>query len=124
VTATPIVTQASDNTSSNSILRDEFLKLQTWSGANFTLDACAADDGHNALCDNFCSPSRSFLDADLQNNHVWLNAPFDILQECVCHYWQQKQLYPDKLSACIVVPSAAIHGSLGPVLRKMKLLNH
>jgi predicted aspartyl protease len=125
VAAMPTTSPVTVTSSENCILPTEFSQLETMSGYTFTLDACAHDSGNNALCESFCSPSKSFLETDLDNAHIWMNAPFDQLQEFVCHYVQQKKLHPQTLSACILVPTvAALHGSLAPLFNKMQLLHH
>ena len=52
-----------------------FTEIQALSGCKFTLDAASNDDGSNALCTEFCSPSNSFLDG-VRIGHMWINAPF------------------------------------------------
>ena len=73
------------------------------SGREFTHDAAANDNGDNALCTNFCSPSDSFMSKE-HTRHVWINAPFTQLTAFVQHYLHCKQLSPDSTSASILVP--------------------
>jgi len=54
----------------------EFNKIVALLGRNFDIDACANDNGDNALVPNFCSPSSSFLLHNCACQHVWCNPPF------------------------------------------------
>lgn len=82
----------------------EYAALQNAIGKQFTLDACCNDSGDNALAAKFCSPSDSFLQHTVDNSDViWLNAPFNSLQQFVQHYVDSKARSPGA-SGCIVVP--------------------
>lgn len=75
------------------------------SGKCFDLDAFASADGSNALCTDFCTPVKSFLELQtLQGKHVWMNPPFNMLEPVLKHYLQLKAQTPDSTSACILVP--------------------
>jgi hypothetical protein len=82
-----------------------FRALERMIGKSFTLD-CAADDfGKNALCQRFCSPSRSFLTARVRSQDVlWVHAPFDRISEWVNRYEALRASDPS-LSACFLVPA-------------------
>ena len=85
------------------LLPTVFQDIQALCGREFTLDAAANDNGDNALCTNFCSPSNSFMSKD-HTGHTWIIAPFTQLTTFVQHYLHCKQLSPDSTSACILVP--------------------
>ena len=95
------------------LLPTVFHEIQALCGREFTLDAAANDNGDNALCANFCSPSNSFMSTE-HTGHIWINAPFTQLTTFVQHYLHCKQLSPDSTSACILVP-----GYLMPVLKSL-----
>ena len=95
------------------LLPTVFQEIQTLCGREFTLDAVANDNGDNALCTNFCSPSNSCISRE-HTGHIWINAPFTQLTTFVQHYLHCKQLSPDSTSACILVP-----GYLMPVLKSL-----
>ena len=95
------------------LLPTVFHEIQALCGREFTLDAAANDNGDNALCTNFCSPSNSFMSRE-HTGHIWINAPFTQLTTFVQHYLHCKQLSPDSTSACILVP-----GYLMPVLKSL-----
>ena len=69
---------------------DLFLEVQSQIARPFTLDAFARTDGTNALCANFCSPVRSFFDADLSGHMVWVHAPHDKVEEALQYYFTHK----------------------------------
>lgn len=88
---------------------------------SFTLDACANPDGSNALCSNFCSTDRSFLEfsAPQLNEHIWLNPPYQDIYSFVRHYVELKRSRPD-ISACLLLPDWP--GKFNHLLRGMRLL--
>ena len=86
----------------------------------FTLDACCADDGKNAHCKTYCSPSNSFLKADVCDQHVLLHPPFAELEAFIKHYLKCKARAPQTTSACVVVPSW--RGKWRRLLNDMKLI--
>lgn len=96
--------------------------LQSKIGVPFTMDACANHTGDNALCAKYYSKTNSFLQADLNNEHVWCNPPFIMLEECLTHYKNQKQRYPQTLSGCFLMPTKSVVG-LAPLLQGMTLLH-
>jgi hypothetical protein len=85
----------------------EFLKVQKAIGKPFTLDGASLSDGSNSLVtDNYChAPGRPFQQENLRGHHVFLNAPFEQLQEFLQHYREQKARYPSEISGCFVVPN-------------------
>ena len=87
------------------ILPLEFKRIENMSGLRFDLDACCNASGDNKLCPEFCSPEKSFLAADLRGKHVWLNPPFDQLEQFLAHYSAQKAMSPCDTSACLCVPA-------------------
>ena len=95
------------------LLPTVFQEIQALCGLDFTLDAAASDNGDNALCTNFCSPSNSFM-SKAHVGHIWINAPFTQLTTFVQHYLHCKQLSPDNTTACVLVP-----GYLMPLLKPM-----
>ena len=105
-----------------SVCNTDFLAIQAQSGDLFTIDACACDNGNNALCDRYFSPSNSFLNVhDLKGQHVWLNAPFNRIADFISHYLAVKAKSPDSTSACILVPQWP-GATWGALLQGMKKL--
>ena len=87
------------------IKRDDFTSVQIASGKTFTLDCFCKDDGSNALVPSYCSPGNSFFDTtSLENQHVWVNAPFHLIEHAIQHYLKLKAKTPDSTSACFLVP--------------------
>ena len=83
----------------------EFDEIQKASEKTFTLDAFVKDDGSNAKCARYRSPSNSFFDtASLEHEHVWINPPFNLIEQAVKHYLTLKAKSPESTSACILVP--------------------
>lgn len=83
---------------------DCFRALQSLLSVQFDLDCCSNDTGDNALCQQYASPSQSFLDMSVAGKTCWINPPFSMLHEFIQHYVQQKASSPTDTSACIVVP--------------------
>ena len=110
------------DTSDRAIHASEFRLLEELCGQKFTLDACCNTSGSNALCENFCSETNSFLDNAVVGNHVWLNAPFAETFDFIDHYVTQKQTSPSDTSACILVPRWKDRGSAHPALAHMRLI--
>ena len=96
-----------------------FLEVQAKLARPFTLDAFARDDGSNALCDHYCSPSRSFFDADLAGQMVWVHAPYDRLHDALDHYFKHKG---PSTGAVFLVPKAQ-KSALLQHSKRMKLLH-
>jgi hypothetical protein len=72
----------------------------------FDLDGASDNDGLNSQVPHpsFCCPKRPFQEQDLKNyRRIWLNAPYEKLEEFLGHYLRQKLLYPH-LRATFVVP--------------------
>jgi hypothetical protein len=83
---------------------DKFAAIQEQLGIKFTLDACCNPDGNNKLVDKYCSTSNDFLKyPPLPDEVMWINAPFNSLQEFISRYTDLKSVNPG-LSACLVVP--------------------
>jgi hypothetical protein len=108
--------------SDRALLPVHFKMLEQKTSKNFTMDACANVNGDNALCAKFCSATDSFLQADISNEHVWCNPPFIMLEDCLQHYRQQKQLHPNTVSGCFLMPTKAVN-RLAPLLTGMVLLH-
>lgn len=89
--------------STDGFLPTAYAEIQALSGRTLTLDAAASDSGDNAHCANFCSPSNSFMSKE-HVGHIWVNAPFSQLASFLQHYLHCKQLSPENISACILVP--------------------
>ena len=81
-----------------------FALLERELGRSFTLDAAANDDGRNALCKHYGSPSRTFLSIDCSGHTVWLNPPPQKLFSFLQHYRRCKE-HDSSTSACVVVPA-------------------
>jgi Reverse transcriptase (RNA-dependent DNA polymerase)/RNase H-like domain found in reverse transcriptase/Integrase zinc binding domain/Chromo (CHRromatin Organisation MOdifier) domain/Retroviral aspartyl protease len=103
------------------ILESKFKWLQAMLPHELTFDACANDDGSNAMCAEFSSPSRSFLDTDVRGHNVWLNPPFARTSQFIRHYLQCKAGSPSNTSACILIP--AWRGKHRKLLQGMQLLH-
>ena len=61
---------------SRSVCNNDFLASQAHSGDLLTIDACACDNGNNALCDRYFSPSNSFLNRSLNRIIADVNRTF------------------------------------------------
>ena len=81
--------------------RTIFLQLNKTYGP-FDLDGACDDQGENAHVWDFCSPSRSFLTEDFAGKNVYLNAPFDQLQDFLAHYLRTKMRAPSTRGVFIV----------------------
>lgn len=97
-----------------------FTEIEALSGRAFTLDAAANDGGDNALCTDYCSPSKSFFDT-VHTGHIWISVPFCKLLSFVQHYMHCKLLSPSSTSACILVPGYML-SPLQHLLSGMRLL--
>ena len=84
--------------------REYFLKYSQTYGP-FDLDGASDNDGLNSqVAEDFCCPARPFQERDLQKyRRIWLNAPFNELEDFLGHYLRSKLLHPH-LRAVIVVP--------------------
>ena len=82
--------------------RQKFHELETKYGP-FTLDAAAADDGSNAQCKNFCSPAKSFMNTDCKGQTIWMNPPFDRIDEFLGHYRTEKNKDPS-IAGMFILP--------------------
>ena len=103
-------------TEDRQIRRTAFAEIEALAGRAFTLDAAANDAGDNAMCDQFCSPANSFLDAQ-HAGHIWINPPFTQLLSFMQHYLH----CPSSTSACILIPGY-LPQELKPMLTNMRLL--
>ena len=63
----------------NRTLRKRLFAFVNSKHGPFTLDGMVADDGHNALVSNFCSPSYPFFEAELGGHRVWLFPPLELI---------------------------------------------
>ena len=101
-----------------------FTWIEKQIGRPFTLDACANDNGNNALCQEYCSPSHSFLNYNCAGRTVWLNPPFNnaMMKAMILHYLHCKNTAPGTTSACILLPDFAIP-KLNHYLQGMMLLH-
>lgn len=86
------------------LLHSEFAEIEALSGRAFSADAAANDGGDDALCNDYCSPSKSFFDTVSHAGHIWIKAPFCKLLSFVQHQLHCKQLSPSSTSVCILVP--------------------
>lgn len=85
--------------------RDEFKKLQSALGFQFTLDGACNECGDNALVRRWCSPGqKSFLNTDVSGERLWLNAPWEQLKQFLSHYLACKSKAPSTTSGCFIVP--------------------
>jgi len=84
--------------------RQLFSALNTEFGP-FTVDACCDNLGANAqVAQLFFCPSRSFLQADVSAQTVWLHPPVSLGYEFVEHYLSCKAEATTRTSAVIVLP--------------------
>lgn len=85
-----------------------FEDIQTQLGVKFDFDACCSDDGGNALCGAYASPSRSFMRTDVAGRTCWINPPYcSDPTEFLKHYLACKQRAPTTTAACFVLPQTA-----------------
>ncbi|KAI8468977.1 MAG: hypothetical protein J3K34DRAFT_386076, partial [Monoraphidium minutum] len=73
-------------------------------GRLFELDCCANASGANARCDQYCSPARSFLDADVSGRLVWMNPPYKHIRAFLQHYRACRDRAPDTTGGCFLLP--------------------
>ena len=69
----------------------------------FTMDAMAADDGHNALLERFCSPSNPFFEEPIDNEFLWVFPPLDLIGLTLKFLVDTKR-EGVKFSCCVLVP--------------------
>ena len=72
------------------------------------------------MCEAFLSPNKSFFEADIVGNHIWINAPFNLLHSVLNRYIKEKAKSPHTTSACFLVPKWP--SSWRPLLSGMKKL--
>ena len=90
--------------------KDRTFDRQLFSALNaefgpFTVDACCDDLGANAhVAQLFFCPSRSFLQADVSAETVWLHPPVNLGREFVVHYLTCKTKAPTRTSAVVILP--------------------
>ena len=103
--------------------REAFLTIQSELGCTFDFDACCSDDGHNRMCAEFASPSKSFMRADVAGRTCWINPPHSNPTAFVQRYLECKTQAPHATSACIVLPKAVWYRAPWlPLTRGMTLL--
>jgi hypothetical protein len=57
------------------------------------------------VAEEFCCPARAFQERYLQNyRRIWLNAPFNELEDFWAHYLRSKLLHPHTRAVIVVVP--------------------
>ena len=84
---------------------DEFLKLEKCLGIPFTLDgACNKNLDNSHVPSNSCTVDRPFEETHIRGERVFLNGPFDKLDEMLQHYCMEKAESPYDTSGCFVVP--------------------
>ena len=108
--------------------RFQFERLQTLSGTPFTLEACPAVDGQCVLvpCLDGLTAVSSTEGAGCNvksGHHIWANAPFHLLFDCLKQYLSCKALSPHNTSACFVVPKRYQNFDWQPLLKGMHLLH-
>jgi hypothetical protein len=88
----------------------------------FDLDGASDNDGLNSqVAEDFCCPARPFQERDLQKcRRIWLNAPFNELEDFLGHYLRRKLLHAH-MRAVIVVPKWRAK-SLFKLLRNFRLV--
>lgn len=79
----------------------EFAKYVEQYGT-FTVDACATTE--SAQAEKFYTSLKSFLEADVSGETVWLNVPFRQTGQYLRHYLECKARSPEETSAVLVVP--------------------
>jgi len=89
-------------------VQPEFLKVEELTGKQFTVDCFCRDDGTNSHCGKFYSPSRSFFDHSLVDQHCWINPPFNMIRETLEHYQSCKQKHPERISAAFCLPAPRV----------------
>ena len=78
-----------------------FLALEHRVGT-FSLDGMVADDGHNKLVSQFCSPSEPFFEANLAGQRVWLFPPLELIGVLLKFVLNQAKV--QDFCCCILVP--------------------
>ena len=87
----------------------------------FTCDAACDDEGRNAqVSTKFFCPARTFLEADVSGDCVWMFPPFSRATEFIQHYLRCKQRDPST-SAVILLPKWA-NAAWAPMVSGMKLV--
>ena len=106
----------------NVIRKPEFMQLQRLTGRHFTRDACASNDGSNAMCPKYSSPPNSFLHESCAGHHVWMHPPRDRIEEFLRHYLRCKTFAPTSTSGGFLLPKWA-HTRWRPLLAGMQKLH-
>ena len=71
----------------------------------FTVDACADPLGANTQVEGkYYSRENSFLKANVTGQNVWMNPPFQRVEQFLDHYLECKRLEPKTTSGMFVVP--------------------
>ena len=80
-----------------------FLCIERENKFHFTLDTMAADDGHNALLERFCSPSNPFFEESLTNEFLWVFPPLDLIG-ITLKFLADTQREGIPFSCCVLIP--------------------
>ena len=70
---------------------------------SFTLDGMVADDGHNSLVNEFCSPSNPIFEKELSGHRVWVFPPIELIGLVLKFLLDQFKLQPH-FCCCVLVP--------------------
>ena len=99
-----------------------FVEVQSKVARPFTLDAFARTDGSNALCQHFCSPERSFFEADHTGQMLWIHPPNELLDSVFDQYVRHK--IPSTGAVYVVPkPRGSTPSPWVQFTRKMKMLH-
>ena len=84
-------------------LRKRLFKAVSKKFYPFTLDGMVADDGHNALVSDFCSPSNPLYEANLSGHVVWVFPPTELIGITLKFLINRHKSSPD-FKCCLLVP--------------------
>ena len=95
--------QTRDSKPDKTLRKRLFAHIQRQLGTSFDLDGMCAEDGHNKLCDQYCTPSFPLWEADLLNQRTWVFPPSDLIGITLkfLHDFRKRQGKP---FLCILVP--------------------
>jgi len=69
----------------------------------FTLDGMVADDGHNWLVKEFCTPSNPLFEANLEDHMIWVFPPLELIGVTLKFLVTQHKAKAN-FSCCVLVP--------------------
>jgi hypothetical protein len=81
---------------SDSMMNREYLLKFSQTYGHFDLDGASDSDGLiSQVAEDICCPARTFHERDLQKyRRIWLNAPFNEIEDFLCQYLRSILLHP------------------------------